>query len=257
MSFYFAALLDSKLNPLKKNFTLFLLGVTLFSACQKEKNFLSEKIESAKAEACEVQTKNPSGRSYSGHSVSPFIYSKKNCGLLPLSTKNYWVYQDSVYIDGVFNKVQYDTLRFGTTWKTLSDSLIWWGSNINIGIPEILYATDSAFFTLQTRLFNGPTIKDAKKDFSLFPGDSLLYLASFGDIAAQGRSLKLKTTLKTSVGSFSNCVYFEKNARGYRKDQVILKPGLGVLKYIHEEAPMGQRVLKLQQVLTLVAFHIE
>ena len=52
-------------------------------------------------------------------------------------------------------------------------------------------------------------------------------------------------------------VFTEKNARNYRKNQVILKPGLGVLKYIQEKAPIGQRVIKLQQVLTLVAFHIE
>ncbi len=71
------------------------------------------------------------------------------------------------------------------------------------------------------------------------------------------RSLKIQTALKTPAGSFNDCIYFEKNAHNYRKDQVILKPGLGVLKYIQEKAPVGQRVIKLQQVLTLVAFHIE
>ena len=204
-----------------------------------------------------MQTDNPDGRSYPTPDCTAFAYSLKSCGLLPISSKNYWVYQDSVYLNGIFNRVQHDTLRFTSIWKTYPDRLVWWESNIYIGIPKVLYTNDSAFFELQERFFNRPIIKDAKKDFCLFSGDSILYLASFEDIAAQGRSIKLKTTFKTPAGSFSDCVYFEKNARNYRRDQIILKPGLGVVKYIHEEAPVGQRIIKLQQILTLVAFHIE
>ena len=100
-------------------------------------------------------------------------------------------------------------------------------------------------------------IIDVKKDFSLFPGDSIRYLASFDDAAAVGRSLKIKTDFETPAGKYDECLYFEKNARNYRKDQVYFKPGIGVLKYIQEKAPFGQRVMKLQQISTLVAYHIE
>lgn len=100
-------------------------------------------------------------------------------------------------------------------------------------------------------------IVDAKKDFSLFPGDSLRYLASFEDAAAAGRSLKIKTDFETPAGKYEECLYFEKNARNYRKDQVYFKPGIGVLKYIQEKAPFGERMIKLQQISTLVAYHIE
>ena len=228
----------------------------IFFSCRKEKDFLPDTLQKPVSQVCEMQTDNPTGRSYYGHSVFLFDYSKKNCGLLPLSSRNYWVYQDSVYADGVFDRVQNDTLRF-TSWKSLSDGLIWWESNINIGLPEILYANDTAFFGLENRLFDGLSAKDVKKGYSLFTGDSIRYLASFEDIAAQGRSLKLKTSFKTPAGTFNDCVYFEKNARSYRKDQVYFKPELGVLKYILEKAPIGTGLLKLQQVSTLIAVHIE
>ncbi len=175
---------------------------------------------------------------------------------MPLSNKNYWVYEDSVYNDGTFIRVQFDTLRYSSNKKSLTDGLIWWEGNISVGLPETLYANDSAFFAMGDRLFT-PEVKDAKKDYSIPAGDSLKYLTSFEDAAASGRSLKLQTAIKTPAGSFNDCVYFEKNARNYRKDQVFFKPGLGVVKYIQEKAPMGERAIKLQQVSTLIAVHIE
>lgn len=199
---------------------------------------------------------NPAGRSYSNDSVVSFDCISKHCGIIPLSTKNYWVYEDSLFADGVFQKVQLDTLRYTTTYKSLSDGLVWWQSNMEIGLPETLYANDSALFSITDRLFV-PDVKDAKKEYGLFPGDSLRYLASFEDAAAQGRSLKVSGNFKTPAGSFNDYLYFEKNARFYRKDQVYFEPGIGVLKYIQEKAPMGTRLLKLQQVSTLVAYHIE
>lgn len=120
----------------------------------------------------------------------------------------------------------------------------------------MLYSNDSALFGLSDRLFT-PGIKDVKKEFGLFVGDSVKYLTSFDDIAAQGKSLKIQSAFKGETGTFDNYLYFEKNARNYRKDQVYFKEGIGVLKYIQEKAPMGQRVIKLQQVSTLVAYHIE
>lgn len=153
-------------------------------------------------------------------------------------------------------KVQYDTLRYIITKKSLPDGLVWWEGNIEVGLPDILYANDSTLFDLNDRLFT-PGYKDVKKEFGLFAGDSLRYLTSFDDAAAQGRSVKISTQFKTLAGTFNDCLYFEKNARYYRKDQVYFEPGTGVIKYIHEKAPMGQRVIKLQQISTLVAYHIE
>ncbi len=138
----------------------------------------------------------------------------------------------------------------------MSDGLIWWEGNVSVGLPETLYANDSAFFALSDRLFT-PDIKDVKKEYSIPVGDSIKYLTSFQDAAANGRTLKLTTPVQTSFGTFNDCLYFEKNARNYRKDQVFFKPGLGVVKYIREEAPPGDRFIKLQQVSTLIAVHIE
>ena len=206
-------------------------------------------------EPCELQTANPTGKSYAADSVVKYNCISKHCGILPLSTKNYWVYEDSIFNYGVFVKVQYDTLQY-TSKKSLTDGLTWWEGNLSVGLPDLLYANDSTFFGLEDRLFT-PGYMDVKKDYSLFPGDSIKYLTSFEDAAAQGRSLKMENSLVTPAGTFANCLYFEKNARYYRKDQVYFKPGVGVIKYIQEKAPMGQRVIRLQQISTLVAIHFE
>ncbi len=244
--------LDVKRTPLKKTIVSILIGSTFLLACRKG-DFLQLKTVT---EPCELQTANPAGRSYPADSVVAFTCTQKHCGILPLSSKNYWIYEDSIFSDAVFTKVQFDTLRYLTTKKSLPDGLVWWEGNISVGLPDILFANDSSFFELADRLFT-PDIKDVKKEFGLFPGDSLRYLTSFEDAAALGRSLRFETPLETSAGTFDDCFYFEKNARNYRKDQVFFKPGIGVIKYIMEKAPIGQRVIKLQQVSTLVSFHIE
>lgn len=243
---------------MKQTFTLLVASVLFFSACRKESNFANElsPMQLPVAEVCLVQRDNPSNRSYTSDSVVAVEYSKYHCGFIPLSSKNYWVYADSIFTDGVFLKVQMDTLRYTAKFKSLSDGLIWWESNMYAGIPELLYANDSSLFEIGDRLFT-QGIKDVRKDYSLFAGDSIRYLANFEDAAAMGRSIKLEGDYTVAGDSYSDCIFFEKNARDYRRDRVYFKPGLGVVKYIHEKSPMGQRSIKLQQVLTLVDFHIE
>lgn len=232
--------------------TLYLLiTILFFASCAKD-----EIVPPVTEEQCIAQTSNPAGRSYSNDSVIVFNCTSKHCGIIPLSTKNYWVYEDSIFSDGVLQKVQLDTLRYSTTYKSLSDGLVWWQASMDIGLPETLYANDSTLFSISDRVFM-PDVKDAKKEYGLFAGDSLRYLANFEDAAAQGRSLKISGNFKTPAGSFNDYLYFEKNARNYRKDQVYFEPGIGVLKYIQEKAPMGTRFLKLQQISTLVSYHIE
>lgn len=238
---------------MKKTLLALILGISLFSACVKDN--IDQPAE-PKVIPCEAQTGNPAGRSYSSDSVIVYACTSKHCGLLPLSTRNYWIYQDSIFADGVFSKVQYDTLRFTNTVQSLADGLVWWQSNIEVGLPDLVYANDSTLFSMADRFFT-PNVKDAKKEYGLFPGDSLRYLTSFEDAAAQGRSLKVAGTISTPAGDFDENVYFEKNARNYRKDQVFFKPGIGVLRYVQEKAPLGFRVLKLQQISTLVSYHIE
>ncbi len=221
-------------------------------ACRKDR---FEPAYTAKA-ACIAQTDSPSGRTYGIDSVITYSCNESHCGILPLNTKNYWVYEDSVFSDGVFLKVQLDTLRYTNNIKSLEDGIVWWKGNLSVGLPDILYANDTAFFSMSDRMYN-PDLKDVKRDYSLFTGDSIKYLSSFDDNAAQGRSLRLLEDVIIPAGNFNQCVYFEKNARNYRRDQIWFRPGVGVLKYIREKSPMGLRVIKLQQISTLVAYHIE
>jgi hypothetical protein len=244
--------LDHGQLHLKQIFITLLFVSIFFSACQKETNFAPPVI----IESCQVSIGNPTGHSYTSDSVVAINYSKKICGLLPFSKKNYWVYQDSIFDNGSFINVQYDTLKFISTLKSLPDSLIWWETNISVGLPETLYANDSSFFEMNDRLF-APDIIDVKKAFGLFEGDSIRYLTSFEDNAAMGRSVKMQTVINTPAGDFDDYILFEKNARNYRRDVVYFKPGLGVIKYITEKALPGTQQIKLQQISTLVTFHFE
>ena len=237
---------------MKKTIVSILIGSMFFLACRKG-DFLQE---GTVTEPCIVQTDNPAGRSYASDAVVAYTCTSKYCGILPLSSKNYWIYEDSIFTDGLFTKVQKDTLRYLVNKKSLADGLVWWQGNISVGLPDIFYANDSSFFIMADRLFT-PGFKDVKKEFGIFPGDSLRYLTSFEDAAALGRSLRVESPLSTLAGNFNDCLYFEKYARNYRKDQVYFKPGIGVVKYITEKAPIGSRDIKLQQVSTLVGFHIE
>ncbi len=245
--------MDNGQTTLSKLLLSLLIGSLLFSACRKD-NFAP--VTEPAIATCQFQTENPAGRSYAAASVISVTCLDKHCGILPLSSKNYWVYEDSVFDNGTFMRVQFDTLRYTSNKKSLTDGLIWWESNISVGLPVTMYANDSAFFTMSERLF-APDFKDAKRDYNIPSGDSVKYLSSFDDIAASGRSVKMHTAITTPMGTFKDCVYFEKNARYYRKDQVFFKPGLGVVKYIQEKAQPGTMVIKLQQISTLVAVHIE
>lgn len=249
-AFYFAVPMKQIRIPLKQTILSLLIASTVLSSCHKENITVP-------VEACTPQTENPTGRSYENGEIVSVNYSKKNCGIIPLSTRNYWVYEDSVFNDGVFVKVKMDTLQFSKTYQSVTDQLIWWETNINIGLPDLIYANDSAIFLAEYRLFATDPIRDAKKEYGLFPGDSVKYFTSFEDNAAFGRSVKMQENIYTPAGQFGDCLLFEKKAPFSRKDQVYLKPGLGVVKYISERAPIGMPVLKIQQISTLVSYHIE
>lgn len=235
---------------MKKTITL-IAGILCLAACKKE----SLTVPVVK-EACSIQTMNPLGRSYSADSVVSFTCTGSYCGLLPLNNKNYWVYADSIFEAGFFQKVQLDTLRISGNYRSLTDGLIWWETNLEVGLPAKMYASDSALFKIEDRMFI-EGIKDVKKEYGLFEGDSLRYITAFEDAAAIGRSLKINATISTPAGDFSDYLFVEKNARNFRKDQVWFKPGIGVIKYRQEKAAMGRPVVKLQKISTLVGYHME
>lgn len=213
-------------------------------------------LNSVKEEACLPQTDDPNGRTYSGDSVVAVSYSGKHCGLLPLSRNSYWIYEDSLFNNGVFVKKQYDTLQFAKTYQS-PDGLLWWEINVSIGLPEKIYCNDSTIFTMEKRMFSSENIMDVKREFYLFDGDSIRYLAHFEDYAAIGTSKKLNETISTPAGDFTDCIWFDKNARSFRDDQVFFKPGFGVIKYIQRTAPPGSPYVALHQISTLIKFHIE
>lgn len=244
--------LTTKSKPLKKIIFSFTLLIFLLSACTKHEIIMPP----IAGKTCELQTGNPSGKSYSADSVVTYNCTNSHCGVLSLSSNNYWIYQDSIFTNGVFAKVQLDTLRFDKQVQSLSDGLVWWKGSKNVGLPETLYANDSSFFGLENRMFM-PGVMAAKKEFGLFAGDSLRFLSSFEDMAAQARLLKSQSPVSTPAGSFNDCLFFEKNARFFRNDQVFFKPGVGVVKYVQMLYSYSTRQFEPQQISTLVKVHIE
>ena len=236
---------------MKKTLLSLLIGSIILSACQKESI-----IEMAAEAACLPQSDDPGQRSYTCEVLEAVSYTGKHCGFLPISTKNYWIYQDSLFDNGTFLKVQYDTLRFTKALKSHTDDLIWWEPNIDIGLPARLYSNENGIFQMEKRMFT-ECFWDASKEFVMPAGDSAKYLTHFDDNAAFGRSVKLAETIQTPAGNFSDCVLFEKDAKFFRKDRVYFKPGLGVVKYICEKAEMGNPLIKLQQISTLVKIYTE
>ncbi len=243
--------LNVKRIPLKKITVPFLLATLLFAACRKER---FEAVNTAKE--CIQQTASPLNHSYSCDELVAFDCQEKHCGLMPVSAKSYWVYQDSIFADGSFSHVQFDTLRF-KAYRSLPDNLVWWKGSKELGLPETLFTNDSAIFSINNRFFSQECIKDSKKEYALFPGDSARYLTSFEDNAAFGRSVKMQEEMKCPAGQFNECILFEKNAPFFRKDVMIFKPGIGVLKYRTEKAPMGYPQMKLEKISTLISYYIE
>ncbi|MEZ5035346.1 MAG: hypothetical protein R2796_10185 [Chitinophagaceae bacterium] len=238
---------------MKKKILILVTGSVLLFSCRKN----NEMAAPLKPEAqCELQTANPAETNYAQDSLVAYQCTSKLCGFIPMSSNNYWVYEDSVFEDGSFKQVTTDTLRFTSLYMSYPDKIVWWKSSINVGLPEILYANQSAFFSLEESFFPNKTLI-AKKDYSFFSGDSIRYLTSFNDAAAIGRSIKLTAPVVINSGSYTNCLFFEKNARGFRRDQVYFKPGIGVLKFRRDEAKMGQRIVMPKHILTLKDYHIE
>lgn len=246
-----------KTNPLKTNFTLLLAVVCGLFSCSKERIQFPVKAEFLQeSKPCLVETSNPAGRSYVADSLVEFNCADKYCGFMPLSSRNYWVYADSIFNNGVFTELRYDTLRFRNTVKSVNDGLVWWEAGLDLGLPARIYTSDSALFGMEDRMFSNG-IRDVKKEFGLFAGDSVRYISGFRDAAAITRSLKWNNPVHTEAGDFTGCIYIDKNARNYRRDQVFFKPGVGVIRYVREEAPMGSPRIKLQRISTLVSYSFE
>lgn len=238
---------------MKKETLSILFIAFIFASCQKE---VLEEVVLAKQVPCVEQKINPAGRSYVTDSLIEYQCTEKHCGFISLSTKNYWVYQDSIFTDGVFVNVKMDTLRYNKTYLSKKDGLTWWKGNKEIGLPKILYANDSSFFSADILLFS-PETTAANKSYGLFTGDSVRYLSNIEDIRATGRSLKINEDVYVPAGKFTEVLLFEKNANFFGSDQLLYKQGVGVLKFTQMRVPVGDWENKKQIVSTLVAYHIE
>lgn len=171
---------------------------------------------------------------------------------MPLNHKTAWVYLDSFFNEnGQFTSSRLDTLQFEKTYQT-NDRIVWWQADKFIGLPEKTYTTEQTVYSLEEQIFANPCAQVAQSEFTIPLQDSS-YISRFGDEAAIGKSSKLTTPVQTPLGSFADCILFEKHAPGYRRDKVYIKPGLGVVKFIHALAPPSGFIITNRQVSTLVS----
>ncbi|TMI62952.1 MAG: hypothetical protein E6H07_16245 [Bacteroidetes bacterium] len=226
--------------------------IIIFSACKKTE------VPLPMNEACIQQTMDPLAVAYDTNQVYYINYSGKHCGFMPFNSKNYWVYEDSIFDgNGNFKTVKIDTLRYTKTLQT-PDQLIWWETKKDVGLPRKIYASENAIYGLE----NGSFIVDSfytKRELYEAEKDTVNFLASFVDIVAFGKIIKTTEALRTEAGSFSNYIMLEKYAPGYRRDRVYFVPGFGVIKYTSEfyKAPGPPSNMKLFIKSTLIGYHTE
>lgn len=232
---------------MKQLYILFIALILLISACKKTELPVLE-------EACIEQTADPMMAAYDTNQVHYINYSGKHCGFMPLNSKSYWVYEDSLFdSEGNFNLVQIDTLRYSKTLQS-PDNLIWWETKKDIGLPRKLYASDDAIYGLQ----KGTFIMDSfysKREF--YVADSVNFLSGFNDIIAFGKIVRRTEPVETPAGIFYNYILFEKYSPGYRRDKVYFVPGLGVIQYTSEfyKAPGPPSKMKLFIKSSLVSYY--
>lgn len=233
---------------MKKLFIIFTVLILFISACKKTELPVIE-------EACLEQTIDPLSAAYDTNQVHYINYSGKHCGFMPLNSKNYWLYEDSVFdSDGYFKYTQVDTLRYTKTIQT-PDNLIWWETKKDVGLPRKLYASDNAIYGLQ----NGTFIADSfysKREFYEAESDSVSFLSGFADIVAFAKIVRRTEPVETPAGSFFNYILYEKYSPGYRRDRVYFVPGLGVIQYTSEfyKAPGPPSKMKLFIKSSLVSY---
>ena len=237
---------------MKKLLPVFPVLIILFSACRKTEVPVPEV-----SETCIEQTVNPLANSYDTNDVISVNYAGSHCGMMPLSSKNYWIYQDSIFDNnGFFKTTKIDTLRYTKTLQT-PDKLIWWEGSKDVGLPAKIYSSTDAIYGLQKGMFMADSMY-SKREFYDADADTSFF-AGFADIVAFGKIIHKSEVLQTEAESFSEYILYEKYAPGYRRDRVYFVPGFGVIKYTSEyyKAPGPPSNMKMLIKSSLVSNHSE
>ncbi len=150
--------------------------------------------------------------------------------LIPSAIGNYWIYIDSLYIDGEFNSVSFDTMTIVDTMHTLGKK--WWKVEGYRTLPYIweYYAIENdSVYSIQ-----GGWSPILSLDY-IYPTDSLTVLQTLieGDLGLLRYVIKSTAPVTTDIGTFQNC---GKYYGGWSKDsqyaEEYIKPGIGFVKSI-------------------------
>ncbi|MBL7727367.1 MAG: hypothetical protein JNM68_06780 [Dinghuibacter sp.] len=199
------------------------------------------------------------------------------CGFLPLHKDAYWIYTDSFFnTNGSLHLVQQDTLRVKGVYQSPNGPSLFWrlGARNRKGCTGLLYTTDSILYTIAPA-FATPAFYEhytwagyraagyPNSGAPVFgpPGtDSIFTFNHFTDMAYQEKIVNYRQPVTVPAGSYSNCTGFVKRL-GWSPDEMIFKPGLGMIKYIvYYNAPPGSYSLfptgPVQQVSVLTSYHL-
>ncbi|MFT5819624.1 MAG: hypothetical protein ACI8ZM_000849 [Crocinitomix sp.] len=175
--------------------------------------------------------------------------TKKQDGLIPMSFNNYWVYADTVWAaDSTIVSTSIDTTFSGNLRKTGSD--LWWYLDGPSPIRN-LNLSDNKIHALNSDL-TGCLYKSMS--FYEATADTIFDSSSSGDVAIPRKVYKSGGIINTPAGDFDNCTVFaHTNFYGEATsfNYIILKPGVGFVKYASEDYNGGYKEY------TLIAYHIE
>lgn len=217
-----------------KSLTLLLIIGSLFtaiSACRKDKTEEpNEEFE------CDY------GESFS----KVYDFSKKQDGLIPMSFYNYWVYADTIWsTDGTLLSTTIDTVKITYLRKTEGD--LWWSIEGRFPARNI-HLNDNKVYSLQSGItgckYQSLLYYEATADTTFDSGGN-------GDIAIPRKVYKSGSVINTPAGDFEDCTVY---AYGYdfaSADYVILKPGIGIVKFSYGDYNGGY------SERTLIEYHIE
>lgn len=202
-------------------------------------------------------------------------YDSAICGFMPMHKDAYWIYTDSFFNnDGSLSSISQDTLRVkGISKSPLSPSLFWtMGSRNRKGMNGMFYTTDSLLYSIQTAFTSPaylqgntwagyraagyprprPIIADPRYT------DTLFTMNAVSDMAYMEKVFTYNEIITVPSGSYKDCIGVHKFLYTPFSDQLIFKPGLGMVKYISYYDGSGAMFSygAVKQVSVLTSYHL-
>jgi len=172
--------------------------------------------------------------------------------LIPSSIGNYWVYEDSLFVDGAFTELSMDTLIIIDTLRAHGKK--WWELVGHQNLPFIYqyYAIENdSVYSIQ-----GGWSTILSLDY-IYPSDTLTVLETIveGDLGLSRNVIKYDGSITTNAGTFINCGKYYGEWTGTFYVEEYINPGVGFIKSIFMENFSGNAENK--HIRNLHSYHVD